>query len=83
MFTSESTRPIQFISAVLKRTPWVPSFSSSAEVGAPMPIDRPSFAAMLYMCASARKLPAPGMFFGTIDGLPGMCLPRWRATSRA
>src|SRR5712691_5626833 len=27
--------------------------------------------------------PAPVMFCGTTLGLPGMCLPRWRATSRA
>ena len=27
--------------------------------------------------------PAPVMFCGTRLGLPGMCLPRWRATSRA
>jgi len=31
---------------------------------------------------TARKLPAPGWFFGTIAGFPGMCLPRWRASSR-
>ena len=30
---------------------------------------------------TARKLPAPGWFFGTIAGFPGMCLPRWRASS--
>ena len=35
-------RPIQLSSAVLKRTPWVPSFSSSAIVGAPMPMMVPS-----------------------------------------
>src|SRR5262245_63031131 len=27
--------------------------------------------------------PAPVMFCGTTSGLPGMCLPMWRATSRA
>ena len=40
MLISESIRPIQLNSAVLKRTPWVPSFSSSGAVGAPMPITR-------------------------------------------
>ena len=42
MLMSESVRPIQLSSAVLKRTPWVPSFSSSGAVGAPMPITEPS-----------------------------------------
>ena len=32
--------------------------------------------------AAARE-PAPGMLRGTISGRPGMCRPRWRATSRA
>ena len=45
MLISESMRPIQLSSAVLKRTPWVPSFSSSGAVGAPMPITEPSFGA--------------------------------------
>ena len=31
---------------------------------------------------TARKLPAPGMFLGTTVGLPGMCLPMWRARIR-
>ena len=82
MLTSESMRPIQFSSAVLKRTPWVPSFSSSAMVGAPMATTVPSLGETLNTVFTARKLPAPGMFFGTTLGLPGMCLPRWRASSR-
>src|SRR2546423_446466 len=27
-------------------------------------------------------LPPPGMFWGTTVGLPGRCLPMWRATTR-
>ena len=45
MLISESMRPIQLSSAVLNRTPWVPSFSSSGAVGAPMPITEPSLGA--------------------------------------
>jgi hypothetical protein len=66
----------------LKRTPLVPSFSSSAIVGAPMPMTVPSLGETLNMVFTARKLPAPGMFFGTTVGCPGRCLPRCRATSR-
>ena len=29
------------------------------------------------------RLPAPGMFCATSDGLPGICLPMWRASMRA
>ena len=74
--TSESSRPIQLSSAVLKRTPCVPSFSSSGMVGAPMPITVPSLGETLKIVFTARKLPAPGWFFGTSVGFPGMCLPR-------
>ena len=42
---SGEMRPIQFSCAVLKRTPWVPSFSSSAMVGAQMAMEVPSLAA--------------------------------------
>ncbi len=45
MLISESTRPTQSNSAVLKRTPCEPSFSSSAAVGATMTSTVPSFAA--------------------------------------
>ncbi len=45
MLISELIRPIQLNSEVLKRTPWVPSFSSSGAVGAPMAITLPSFGA--------------------------------------
>ena len=82
MLTSESRRPIQLSSAVLKRTPCVPSFSSSAIVGGPMAMTVPSLGETLKTVFTARKLPAPGWFFGTSVGFPGMCLPRWRATSR-
>jgi len=47
MLISESMRPIQLNSELLKRTPWVPSFSSSGAVGAPMPITVPSLGATL------------------------------------
>ena len=47
MFTSESMRPIQLNSALLKRTPCAPTFSSSGAVGAPMPMTVPSFGATL------------------------------------
>ena len=82
MLMSESVRPIQLSSAVLKRTPWVPSRSSSGMVGAPMPMTLPSLGETLNTVLTARKLPAPGMFFGMTLGLPGMCLPMCRATSR-
>ena len=82
MLTRESTRPIQLSSAVLKRTPCEPSFSSSAMVGAPMPMTVPSLGSTLKIWFTARKLPAPGMFFGTTLGLPGTCLPIWRASIR-
>ncbi len=82
MLTSESTRPIQLNSAVLKRTPGVPNRSSSGAVGAAMPMTLPSFGETLNTVLAARKLPAPGMFLGTTVGLPGMCLPMWRASSR-
>ena len=48
-----------------------------------MPITVPSFGETVKIVFTARKLPAPGMFFGTTKGVPGMCLPRWRVTSRA
>src|SRR4029077_4161729 len=32
---------------------------------------------------AARLLPAPSMFCGVTVGLPGRCLPMWRATTRA
>src|SRR5215217_839554 len=82
MLIRESTRPIQLSSEVLKRTPCDPSFSSSAAVGAPMAMTVPSFGETLNTWLIARKLPAPGVFFGTTVGLPGMCLPTWRAISR-
>ena len=43
----------------------------------------PSLGATVLMKPAARALPAPGMFFATIVGWPGMCLPRWRPTTRA
>ena len=48
MLISESMRPSQLNCAALKRTPGVPSFSSSGAVGAPMPKLKPSFGATLY-----------------------------------
>ena len=42
----------------------------------------PSLGAMLAMKPAARALPAPGMFFGTMLGLPGMWRPMCRATTR-
>ena len=56
---------------------------SSVKVCARLPSTVPSFGATSAMYFAATKLPAPGMFSGTMDGLPG----RWRgknsATSRA
>ena len=82
MLMSELIRPSQLSSAVLKRTPCVPSRSSSGMVGAPRPMTLPSFGAMLKTWLTATKLPAPGVFFGTTVGAPGTCLPKWRASSR-
>ena len=42
----------------------------------------PSLGATLAMKPAARALPAPGMFFGTMFGLPGMWRPMCRATTR-
>src|SRR5258708_34815309 len=75
MLIKESTRPVQLNSAVLKRTPDVPSFSSSARVGAPIAIAVPSLGYTLYIWLTARKLPAPGTFRGMTEGLPGMYFP--------
>jgi hypothetical protein len=35
----------------------------------------PSLGAIVLMKPAARALPAPGMFFATIEGWPGMCRP--------
>jgi hypothetical protein len=43
----------------------------------------PSLGAIELMKPAARALPAPGMFFATIVGWPGMWRPRWRASVRA
>ena len=40
----------------------------------------PSFGATVLRKPAARALPAPGMFFGTIVGWPGMWRPRCRPT---
>ena len=40
----------------------------------------PSLGAIELMKPAARALPAPGMFFATIVGWPGMWRPRWRAS---
>ena len=55
---------------------------SSASVCARLPNTVPSFGATSYMYCAATKLPAPGMFCGTIVGLPGRCFGRNSATSR-
>ncbi len=59
--------------------------SSSGPMTAPgmmLAITVPSLGAMLERNPAARALPAPGMFFGTMLGLPGICRPMWRATTR-
>ena len=43
----------------------------------------PSLGAAWEKYCATRKPPAPGMFCGTITGLPAMCLPMWRASVRA
>ena len=43
----------------------------------------PSLGAPLNMKLVAAMLPAAGMFWTTMVGLPGMCLPRCRAAVRA
>ena len=43
----------------------------------------PSLGAIELMKPAARALPAPGMFFATIVGWPGMWRPTWRANVRA
>ena len=48
----------------MKRTPWEPSFSSSARVGAPRPMTVPSLGSVLCTRLTARKLPAPGHVAG-------------------
>ena len=83
MFTSESTRPIQFNSAVLKRTPCVPSFSSSAD-GRRADADRGAVLGSDIVHVRQREEAAGARHVLRHDvGLPGMCLPIWRATSRA
>ena len=42
----------------------------------------PSLGAIVWMNCAALALPAPGMFFTTMVGLPGMCRPKWRPTRR-
>ena len=44
---------------------------------------RPSRGAVLAIWLASRKLPPPGTFCTTIFGLPGICRPMWRATTRA
>ena len=78
-----ASRPIQLNCAALKRTFAAPSRSSSGAVGTIRPSVVPSFAATLKMWLAASRLPPPGMLRGTTAGLPGMCLPIWRATARA
>ena len=78
-----ASRPIQLNCAALKRTFAAPSRSSSGAVGTIRPSVVPSFAATLKMWFAASRLPPPGMLRGTTVGLPGMCLPIWRATARA
>ena len=43
----------------------------------------PSLGASVLMKPAARALPAPGMFFDTMVGWPGMWRPKWRASARA
>ena len=42
----------------------------------------PSLGATVLMKPAARALPAPGMFFTTMLGCPGIWRARWRATTR-
>ena len=60
-----------------------PSSCDTTKIGMKVPITVPSFGAWLNTKLAARMWPAPGMFFGTMVGSPGMCLARWRATTRA
>ena len=82
MLTSEVRLPIQLN---LRASYWTPVASSSGCIASPranMPMVLPSFGAALNRKLAARRLPAPAMFCGTTVGLPGRCLPRWRASVR-
>ena len=83
MLGAGAMRPIQWKPADLNFTADAPSASSSGSVGTSSPSTVPSFGATLKIWLAAIRLPAPGMLRGTTLGLPGMCLPMWRATMRA
>jgi hypothetical protein len=46
------------------------------------PITEPSLGATLYIQLASTSPPAPTLFWAMNLGLPGMCLPMWRATER-
>ena len=81
--TDGATRPIQLNSADFSFTFGTPSRSSSGMVGAISERMVPSFGATLNTWLAAMSEPPPGMLRGMTVGLPGMCLPMWRATARA
>ena len=76
---TEVARPIQLNSRALYWTPWLPSASSSAAAWETMPMAVPSLGATEVSQFASLKLPAPGMDCATTVGLPGICLPMWRA----
>ena len=46
------------------------------------PAVSPSRSALLAMWLARTRLPAPGMLSTAVEGLPGTCLPKWRAMAR-
>ncbi len=73
------------IQAIVSTSKW-PSTPISGSNGMPrwmVAIAVPSLGATLVMKLIRRRPLAPGMFCTTVVGLPGRCLPRWRANRRA
>ena len=59
-----------------------PNNGSRATDEANTPAWVPLRGAALYRKLATLSPPAPGMFFGTTVGLPGIWLPQWRARTR-
>ena len=81
--TSSFALPSQLNSAALNCAPSVPSSGSNAMPRPMVPKTVPSRGAAEYSQLASVRLPAPGMFFGTITGLPGRWRPMCRAMRRA
>ena len=80
--TSAERLPIQLNFSGSYCTPVLSSNGCIASPRANTPSVVPSLGAVVKMKFADRRLPAPAMFWTMTLGLPGRCLPRWRAKLR-